>query len=111
MVEPGYEWGEAREASRLQRNYPLVQPGVVVVGDQSSPDKRFKAFAQVTKGFESRDGLEPTIELEPVAKVAAELTFADLLADSLLSASEPLRHNVRGTLCVENVRLSDAFGV
>lgn len=82
----------------LQRNYPLVQPGDVVVGYQSSPDKRIRAIAKVTRGFESRDGSEPTIELEPIAKVAAGLTFADLLADRVLSASEPMRHNVRGTL-------------
>jgi 5-methylcytosine-specific restriction protein B len=82
----------------LQRNYPLVQPGDLVVGYQSSPDKRVKAIAKVTRGFESRDGAEPTIELAPVAKVAAGLTFADMLADRVLSTSEPMRFNVRGTL-------------
>lgn len=82
----------------LQRNFPLVQPGDLVVGYQSSPDKRIKAIAKVTRGFESRDGAEPTIELAPVAKVAAGLTFADLQADKVLSASEPMRFNVRGTL-------------
>jgi 5-methylcytosine-specific restriction protein B len=59
---------------------------------------RIKAIAKVTRGFESRDGADPTIELEPVAKVAAGLTFADLQADRVLSASEPMRFNVRGTL-------------
>lgn len=82
----------------LQRNFPLVQPGDLVVGYQSSPDRRIKAVARVTRGLESRDGAEPTIELAPVAKVAAGLTFADLQADKVLSASEPMRFNVRGTL-------------
>jgi 5-methylcytosine-specific restriction protein B len=82
----------------LQRNYPLVQPGDLVVGYQSSPDRRIRAIAKVTRGFESRDGAEPTIELAPIAKVAAGLTFADLQADRVLSVSEPMRFNVRGTL-------------
>jgi 5-methylcytosine-specific restriction protein B len=82
----------------LQRNYPLVQPGDLVVGYQSSPDRRIRAIAKITKGFESRAGAEPTIELAPVTKVAAGLTFADLQADRVLSASEPMRFNVRGTL-------------
>lgn len=82
----------------LQRNYPLVQPGDLVVGYHSGPEMRIKAVAKVTRGFESRDGAEPTIELAPVTKVAAGLTFADLQADRVLSASEPMRYNVRGTL-------------
>lgn len=82
----------------LQRNYPLVQPGDLVLGYHSGPEMRIKAIAKVTRGFESRDGAEPTIELAPVAKVAAGLTFADLQADRVLSTSEPMRYNVRGTL-------------
>ena len=82
----------------LQRNYSLVQPGDLVIGYHSGPEMRIKAVAKVTRGFESRDGAEPTIELEPVTKVAAGLTFADLQADRVLSASEPMRFNVRGTL-------------
>jgi 5-methylcytosine-specific restriction protein B len=82
----------------LQRNYPLVQPSDLVVGYQSSPDRKIKAIAQVTRGFESIEGAEPTIELAPIAKVAAGLTFADLQADRVLSTSEPMRFNVRGTL-------------
>lgn len=83
---------------RLQRNYPLVQPGDLVVGYQSTPDKRIVALAKVTRGLESRGDKNPTIELAPVTKVAAGPTFADLQADSILAASEPMRFNVRGTL-------------
>jgi 5-methylcytosine-specific restriction protein B len=86
------------EYGLLQRNYPLVQPGDLVIGYHSGPEMRVKAIAKVTRGFESRDGAEPTIELAPVAKVAAGLTFADLQADRVLAASEPIRFNVRGTL-------------
>jgi 5-methylcytosine-specific restriction protein B len=82
----------------LQRNYSLVQPGDLVVGYQSSPEKRIRAIAKVSRGFESRDGAEPTVEIVPVARVAAGLTFADMVADRVLSASEPLKFNVRGTL-------------
>lgn len=82
----------------MQRNYPLVQPGDLVVGYHSGPEMEVKALAKVARGFEGRDGADPSIELEPVAKVTPGLTFADLLGDPVLSASEPMRHNVRGTL-------------
>jgi len=83
---------------RLRRNYPLVQRGDLVVGYQSSPDKRIVALARVSHGFESKDGNDPTIELTPLAKVSAGLTFADLQSDKTLAASEPLRFNNQGTL-------------
>ena len=83
---------------RLRRNYPLVQPGDLVVGYQSSPDKRIVALARVSHGFESRDGAEPTIELAPLAKVTDGLTFAELQSDRILATSEPLTFNNQGTL-------------
>ncbi|HEY9285131.1 MAG TPA: AAA family ATPase [Pyrinomonadaceae bacterium] len=107
MVAQPKRWGWDRLFSEgrvefgyglLQRNYPLVRAGDLVVGYHSGPEMRIKAVAKVAKGFESRDGAEPTIELEPVAQIAAGLTFADLQADRVLSASEPMRFNVRGTL-------------
>jgi 5-methylcytosine-specific restriction protein B len=83
---------------RLRRNYPLVQPGDLVVGYQSSPDKRIVALARVARGFESKDGADPKIELTPLTKVSNGLTFAELQDDKMLAASEPLRFNNQGTL-------------
>jgi 5-methylcytosine-specific restriction protein B len=83
---------------RLQRNYPLVQPGDLVIGYQSTPTKRIVALARVSKGFGVRDGNEPTIELVPVTKIKEGLTFDELLNDKILSASEPVRHSNQGTL-------------
>jgi 5-methylcytosine-specific restriction protein B len=83
---------------RLRRNYPLVQAGDLVVGYQSSPDKRIVALARVSHGLESKDGSDPVIELTPIAKVSDGLTFADLQSDKILAVSEPLRFNNQGTL-------------
>ena len=83
---------------RLRRNYPLVQAGDLVVGYQSSPDKRIVALARVSHGFESVEGNVPSIALTPVAKISDGLTFADLQSDKILAASEPLRFNNQGTL-------------
>jgi 5-methylcytosine-specific restriction protein B len=83
---------------RRQENYPLVQAGDLVVGYQSSPDSRIMAVARITKGFESRDGAEPSIELAPVTKVENGLTFAELKKDEVLSVSQPMHNNLRGTL-------------
>jgi 5-methylcytosine-specific restriction protein B len=83
---------------RLRRNYPLVQVGDLVVGYQSAPDKRIMALAKVSRGFESRNGAEPKIELIPLVKVSVGLTFSDLQSDRILADSEPLRFNNQGTL-------------
>jgi 5-methylcytosine-specific restriction protein B len=83
---------------RLKRNYPLVQPGDLVVGYQSTPDKRIVAVARVTKGiYESNDD-EPGIELEPVHRIRDGLTYSELQADSTLKDSEPMRFRCQGTL-------------
>ncbi|MBK8905450.1 MAG: EVE domain-containing protein [Anaerolineaceae bacterium] len=83
---------------RLQRNYPLVQPGDLVVGYQSTPDKRIVALAEVYKGLSEQANGEPTIELKQLRRVANGPTYADLLADPLLSKSEPMRFRCQGTL-------------
>jgi 5-methylcytosine-specific restriction protein B len=83
---------------RLQRNYPLVQPGDLVVGYQSTPDKRIVALAEIHKGLNQQKNGEQTIELKPLRKVTNGPTYADLLADPLLSKSEPMRFRCQGTL-------------
>jgi len=83
---------------RLQRNYPLVQRGDTVVGYQSTPDKRIVALAKVAREFQSTNGAPPTIQLEPLARVASGPTYEELLGDPVLAASEPIRFRNQGTL-------------
>ena len=83
---------------RLQRNYPLVQPDDLVIGYQSTPDKRIVALAKISKGFGVQEGPEPSIELTPVARVSNGLSYDELGADPILSGSEPMRFRNQGTL-------------
>ncbi len=83
---------------RLQRNYPLVQPGDLVIGYQSTPDKRIVALAEIHKGLSQGKNGESKIELKPLRRVANGPTYADLLADPILSKSEPMRFRCQGTL-------------
>jgi len=82
---------------RLQRNYPLVQEGDLVVGYESTPSKRIKALARVSKGLHASPSGQPKIELEPLAKTDG-LSYDELLIDPVLAASEPLRFRCQGTL-------------
>jgi 5-methylcytosine-specific restriction protein B len=82
---------------RLQRNYPLVQPGDLVIGYQSNPEKRIAALARIKEGLrETPEG--PQILLEPVAPVTRGLTYDELAADPTLRGSEPMRFRNQGTL-------------
>ncbi len=83
---------------RLQRNYPHVKSGDLVVGYQSTPDKRIVALARVSRGFASSEGAEPTIEIVPVTKVDSGPTYDELAADPVLVGSEPMRFRNQGTL-------------
>jgi 5-methylcytosine-specific restriction protein B len=84
---------------RLQRNYARVQVGDLVVGYQSTPDKRVVALARVTRALSTAEGAsEPTIELAPIALVREGLTWEDLSSDAVLAQSEPIRFNNQGTL-------------
>lgn len=83
---------------RLQRNYPHVKAGDLVIGYQSTPEKRVVALARVSKGFAAHDGKEPTIEITPLARVKNGLTYDELAADGILKASEPMRFRNQGTL-------------
>jgi len=87
-----YEYG------RLQRNYPLVRKGDLVVGYQATPDKRLVAIAQVTRElFTTADG-QPAIEIEAVAKIDDGLAYEELQKDTILRDSEPMRFRCQGTL-------------
>jgi 5-methylcytosine-specific restriction protein B len=82
---------------RLHRNYPLVQPGDLVIGYSSNPDKRIAAVARVSKALHTQGG-EQQIELEFVADVSHGLTYEELQADRRLAESEPMRFRNQGTL-------------
>ncbi|HEX5725451.1 MAG TPA: AAA family ATPase [Longimicrobiaceae bacterium] len=82
---------------RIQRNYPLVQKGDLVVGYQSTPDKRIMALARVRQGLHpAEDG--PRIELEWVADVQGGPGYEEITADPILARSEPIRFRNQGTL-------------
>ena len=83
---------------RLKRNYPLVQRGDLVIGYQSTPDKRVVALARVSREFKSVGNNSPTIELEPVEKLNRGLSYDELIEDTVLAQSEPMRSNNQGTL-------------
>lgn len=83
---------------RLQRNYPLVRRGDLVIGYQSTPDKRIVALAKVSREMYSGKSGDPAIELEPVTRIENGLTYSELQADVLLSNSEPILFRNQGTL-------------
>lgn len=83
---------------RLKRNYPLVQRGDLVIGYQSTPDKRVVALARVSRELQSVGDAPPTIELRPVEQLDRGPTYDELKQDAVLAQSEPMRFNNQGTL-------------
>ena len=82
---------------RLQRNYPLVQAGDLVIGYQANPDKRIVALAKVREGLHT-GGESPVITLEPLARVANGPSYDELIKSAELAKSEPLMFRNQGTL-------------
>lgn len=99
---------------RLQRNYPNVRAGDLVVGYESTPTKRIVALARVTGEFDPDGDPASALSLEPVARVQDGPSYDDLKADPLLSQSEPMRFRCQGTLfaltAVEADRLLTQLG-
>ena len=83
---------------RLQRNFPLVQPGDLVVGYQSNPEKRIMALATVTAGLHTDAAGEPTVTFAPLARVAHGPTYDEIIKAPQLAGSEPVRFRNQGTL-------------
>ena len=83
---------------RLKRNYPLVQRGDLVIGYQSTPDKRVVALARVTRELRSVGDSAPKIELAPVEQLNNGQSYDELKQDAVLAQSEPMRFNNQGTL-------------
>ena len=90
---------ESYRQGRLKKNYALLQPGDLVIGYQSTPDKRIIALATVSKPLTSggNDG-EPSFEITPLTRVANGPTYEELLKDPVIAASEPMRFRNQGTL-------------
>jgi len=83
---------------RLQRNYPHVKPGDLVIGYQSTPEKRVMALARVTMAFGLHEAKVSTIAIAAAARVNNCLTYDELAADRVLKGSEPMRFRNQGTL-------------
>ncbi len=83
---------------RLKRNYSLVQRGDLVIGYQSTPDKRVVALARMSRELQSVGDDPPTIELKPVERLDQGLSYDELTQDAVLAQSEPMRFNNQGTL-------------
>lgn len=83
---------------RLKRNYPQVQVGDLVIGYQSTPDKKLMAVAKIGRAFSADSEGTPTIGVEHVAELKNGLSYEELCSDPILSKSEPIRFNNQGTL-------------
>lgn len=86
---------ETYRYGRLQRNYPLVQVGDLVVGYQATPDRRIVALARVSKGFSAADAEKSGIEIASLARVNKGPGWDDLVADPILRTAEPMRFRNR----------------
>lgn len=76
----------------------MLQPGDLVIGYQSTPDKRIVALATVSKLLTGVGEGEPRFEIVPLARVANGPTYEDLCNDPVIAGSEPMRFRNQGTL-------------
>lgn len=83
---------------RLARNYPDVEVGDLVVGYQSTPDKRIVAVARVSRSAAQLRDATMGLEVEPVANVENGPDYDELAKDPVLRKSEPMRFRNQGTL-------------
>ncbi len=83
---------------RLQRNYPLVQQGDLVIGYASTPIKKIVALAWVTQGFGPDESGEMGLKLAPHQRIVNGMTYDELLADTVMKDAEPIRFRNQGTL-------------
>jgi 5-methylcytosine-specific restriction enzyme B len=83
---------------RFQRNYPLVQPGDLVIGYQARPDKKIVAMARISKSLAEMENEVLGIEIEPLVKIHQGPTYEELQNDIVMKNSEPIRNRCQGTL-------------
>lgn len=55
---------------RVERNYPLVRSGDLVVGYESKPSKRIVALARVIGEYDPDGDPESALQLEPLSRVS-----------------------------------------
>jgi 5-methylcytosine-specific restriction protein B len=89
---------ESYRQGRLKKNYALLQTGDLVIGYQSTPDKKIVALATVSKPLTNMGAAEPRFEITPLARVANGPTYEDLCKDPVIALSEPMRFRNQGTL-------------
>ncbi|MBK8302332.1 MAG: AAA family ATPase [Pyrinomonadaceae bacterium] len=69
-----------------------VQPGDLVIGYVTSPDREIVAICEITRGLHESKG-EESIEFKLVERFDNPLTYDELKADASLSECEPLNNN------------------
>ncbi len=80
------------------RHFPLVQRGDLVVGYQSEPARRVAAIARISGEVRRDRGDVHRVGLECIANLGNGVTYSEILADPVLSRSEPVRLRCQGTL-------------
>ncbi|OBI13386.1 hypothetical protein A5712_05120 [Mycobacterium sp. E2327] len=85
------------EFGNVQRNYPQIRAGDLVIGYESAPTKRIAALARMASEYDEKRP-EAAFTLEPVTPVRDGLTYDELRGDPVLAGSEPARIRCRGTL-------------
>jgi 5-methylcytosine-specific restriction protein B len=92
---------------RLQRNYPRVRAGDLVVGYESAPTQRVVALARVTGEYDPGGPPTEALTLESVAPVRQGLSWRELHTDNVLATSEPVRFRCQGSLFALNTVEAD----
>jgi 5-methylcytosine-specific restriction enzyme B len=107
IVANGREWSwstlfkkgkETFRYGRIKRNYDKLQQGDLVIGYQTSPEKRIMALARIARGLHTNRKGEQEILIEPETPLDAGLSWEELQEDPILKHSEPIRFNNQGTL-------------
>lgn len=87
---------------RPARNFKAAKPGDLIFGYLASPHKQVVAIARVEAGLDTRDfkGVErECIVIKPIGEMLPHpLGWRDILENSILQESEPVKSNAQGTL-------------
>ena len=89
--------GSATDTAGCSETTRLVKLGDLVIGYQSTPDKRIVALARITRGLLASTVGTPTIELEAVARVKNG-RLRRVGRGPRAEPSEPMRFRNQGTL-------------
>lgn len=84
---------------RVQRNFALVRPNDLVIGYQSTPDKRVLALGRVIEGLHRTPSKQEGVITIGDGKIVQNgPSYEELRLEPRLSSSEPLRLRMQGTL-------------